>query len=80
MVRRSVLFAPGDQPELMRKAPETGADTVVFEMSPPSARGSFTAATLPENASVPAKTLSIISIARKTARRLSVGDVMNYVL
>ena len=32
MVRRSVLFAPGDQPELMRKAPETGADTVVFDL------------------------------------------------
>ena len=32
MVRRSVLFSPGDRPELMRKAPGTGADTVVFDL------------------------------------------------
>lgn len=32
MARRSVLFSPGDQPELMRKAPGTGADTVVFDL------------------------------------------------
>lgn len=32
MVRRSVLFSPGDQPELLRKAPESGADTVVFDL------------------------------------------------
>lgn len=32
MVRRSVLFSPGDQPELMQKAPETGADVVVFDL------------------------------------------------
>lgn len=32
MVRRSVLFSPGDQPELLYKAPETGADTVVFDL------------------------------------------------
>lgn len=32
MARRSVLFSPGDQPELMRKAPRTGADTVVFDL------------------------------------------------
>ncbi|MDR5672889.1 Beta-methylmalyl-CoA lyase, Citrate lyase beta subunit family [Halalkaliarchaeum sp. AArc-CO] len=32
MVRRSVLFSPGDRPDLMRKAPETGADTVVFDL------------------------------------------------
>lgn len=32
MVRRSVLFAPGDKPELLRKAPESGADTVVFDL------------------------------------------------
>jgi len=32
MARRSVLFSPGDQPELMRKAPTTGADVVVFDL------------------------------------------------
>ncbi|WP_254840196.1 HpcH/HpaI aldolase/citrate lyase family protein [Natronomonas marina] len=32
MARRSVLFSPGDQPELMRKAPGAGADTVVFDL------------------------------------------------
>jgi citrate lyase subunit beta/citryl-CoA lyase len=32
MVRRSVLFSPGDRPELMRKAPGTGADVVVFDL------------------------------------------------
>ena len=32
MVRRSVLFSPGDQPGLMRKAPRTTADTVVFDL------------------------------------------------
>jgi len=32
MVRRSVLFSPGDQPDLLRKAPEAGADTVVFDL------------------------------------------------
>ncbi|WP_435358098.1 HpcH/HpaI aldolase/citrate lyase family protein [Haloarchaeobius sp. DFWS5] len=32
MVRRSVLFSPGDRPELMRKAPNTGADTVIFDL------------------------------------------------
>jgi len=32
MARRSVLFSPGDRPELMRNAPRTGADTVVFDL------------------------------------------------
>jgi len=32
MARRSVLFSPGDQPSLMRKAPGAGADTVVFDL------------------------------------------------
>lgn len=32
MARRSVLFSPGDQPEMMRKAPGTGADVVVFDL------------------------------------------------
>ena len=32
MVRRSVLFSPGDRPELMRKAPGYGPDVVVFDL------------------------------------------------
>ncbi|WP_226042682.1 CoA ester lyase [Natrinema sp. DC36] len=32
MVRRSVLFAPGDKPALMRKAAESDADVVVFDL------------------------------------------------
>jgi citrate lyase subunit beta/citryl-CoA lyase len=32
MARRSVLFSPGDQPDLMRKAPNAGADVVVFDL------------------------------------------------
>jgi citrate lyase subunit beta/citryl-CoA lyase len=32
MSRRSVLFSPGDRPELLRKAPRSGADTVVFDL------------------------------------------------
>ena len=32
MARRSVLFSPGDQPELLRKAPGSGADVVVFDL------------------------------------------------
>jgi citrate lyase subunit beta/citryl-CoA lyase len=32
MVRRTVLFSPGDRPEMCRKAPTTGADTVVFDL------------------------------------------------
>jgi citrate lyase subunit beta/citryl-CoA lyase len=32
MARRSVLFSPGDQPSLMRKAPASGADVVVFDL------------------------------------------------
>ncbi|MFB6165427.1 MAG: CoA ester lyase [Haloarculaceae archaeon] len=32
MVRRSLLFSPGDRPELMRKAPATGADVIVFDL------------------------------------------------
>jgi len=32
MARRSVLFAPGDQPELLSKAVEAGADSVVFDL------------------------------------------------
>jgi citrate lyase subunit beta/citryl-CoA lyase len=32
MARRTVLFSPGDRPEMCRKAPSTGADTVVFDL------------------------------------------------
>jgi citrate lyase subunit beta/citryl-CoA lyase len=32
MPRRSVLFSPGDRPELLRKAPGAGADTLVFDL------------------------------------------------
>jgi citrate lyase subunit beta/citryl-CoA lyase len=32
MVRRSVLFTPGDRPEMLRKAPGAGADVVVFDL------------------------------------------------
>ena len=32
MVRRSVLFSPGDRPDLLEKAPEMGADVVVFDL------------------------------------------------
>ena len=32
MARRSVLFSPGDQPALLRKAPSSGADVVVFDL------------------------------------------------
>ena len=39
MARRSVLFSPGDRPELMRKAPSTGADVVVFDLEDAVAPG-----------------------------------------
>jgi citrate lyase subunit beta/citryl-CoA lyase len=39
MVRRTVLFSPGDQPELMAKAPESGADVVVFDLEDAVAPG-----------------------------------------
>ncbi|ELZ26454.1 citrate lyase subunit beta [Halogeometricum pallidum JCM 14848] len=32
MARRSLLFSPGDRPELMRKAPTAGADVVCFDL------------------------------------------------
>jgi len=32
MARRSLLFSPGDRPELMRKAPGTGADVICFDL------------------------------------------------
>ncbi|WP_336003233.1 HpcH/HpaI aldolase/citrate lyase family protein [Halorientalis halophila] len=51
MARRSVLFSPGDQPDLLRKAPNSGADAVVFDLedavapdSKPAARETVAAA------------------------------------
>ncbi len=32
MARRSVLFTPGDRPEMLRKAPASGADVIVFDL------------------------------------------------
>ncbi|MHC3438276.1 HpcH/HpaI aldolase/citrate lyase family protein [Natrialbaceae archaeon A-gly3] len=32
MVRRSVMFTPGDREEMLYKAPDTGADVVVFDV------------------------------------------------
>ena len=32
MARKSVLFSPGDRPELLRKAPKSGADSVVLDL------------------------------------------------
>ncbi|GAB7095845.1 CoA ester lyase [Halolamina litorea] len=39
MARRSLLFSPGDRPELMRKAPGSGADTVCFDLEDAVAPG-----------------------------------------
>ncbi|KTG12210.1 HpcH/HpaI aldolase/citrate lyase family protein [Haloferax profundi] len=32
MVRRSLLFSPGDRAELLQKAPSSGADTLIFDL------------------------------------------------
>ena len=32
MARRSLLFTPGDRPEMLRKAPDAGADVIVFDL------------------------------------------------
>ena len=32
MARRSLLFSPGDRPEMMRKGPDSGADVVIFDL------------------------------------------------
>jgi len=48
MVRRSLLFSPGDRPELMRKAPGAGADVLVFDLEDavaPDAKAEARAAT-----------------------------------
>jgi citrate lyase subunit beta/citryl-CoA lyase len=39
MPRRSLLFSPGDQPDLMRKAPGAGADSIVFDLEDAVAPG-----------------------------------------
>ncbi|WP_255191370.1 HpcH/HpaI aldolase/citrate lyase family protein [Natronobeatus ordinarius] len=39
MVRRSVMFTPGDRPEMMRKAPGAGSDVVVFDLEDAVAPG-----------------------------------------
>ncbi|PSP21852.1 CoA ester lyase [Halobacteriales archaeon QH_10_65_19] len=39
MVRRTVLFSPGDRPELLWKAPESGADVIVFDLEDAVAPG-----------------------------------------
>ena len=39
MVRRTVLFSPGDQPGLLRKAPDSGADVIVFDLEDAVAPG-----------------------------------------
>jgi citrate lyase subunit beta/citryl-CoA lyase len=32
MARRSLLFTPGDRPEMVRKAPDAGSDVIVFDL------------------------------------------------
>jgi len=44
MARRSLLFSPGDQPDLMRKAPDSGADVVAFDLEDAVAPGAKAAA------------------------------------
>ncbi|MFC6718425.1 HpcH/HpaI aldolase/citrate lyase family protein [Natrialbaceae archaeon GCM10025810] len=39
MSRKSVLFTPGDRSEMMRKAPESGADVLVFDLEDAVAPG-----------------------------------------
>ncbi|WP_255150457.1 HpcH/HpaI aldolase/citrate lyase family protein [Halorarius halobius] len=39
MARRSLLFAPGDKPDLMRKTPDSDPDTVVFDLEDAVAPG-----------------------------------------
>jgi citrate lyase subunit beta/citryl-CoA lyase len=44
MPRRSVLFSPGDRPEMLRKAPDTAADVLVFDLEDAVAPGAKAAA------------------------------------
>ncbi|QCC53263.1 HpcH/HpaI aldolase/citrate lyase family protein [Natronorubrum bangense] len=39
MGRRSILFTPGDRPEMMRKSPTAGADVIVFDLEDAVAPG-----------------------------------------
>jgi citrate lyase subunit beta/citryl-CoA lyase len=39
MARRSLLFSPGDRPEMMRKGPGSGADVVIFDLEDAVAPG-----------------------------------------
>jgi len=39
MARRSLLFTPGDRPEMLRKAPSAGADVIVFDLEDAVAPG-----------------------------------------
>ncbi|MDZ7702050.1 MAG: CoA ester lyase [Halobacteriales archaeon] len=39
MARRSLLFTPGDRPEMLRKAPGSGADVLVFDLEDAVAPG-----------------------------------------
>jgi citrate lyase subunit beta/citryl-CoA lyase len=39
MARRSVLFTPGDRPEMLRSAPESAADVLVFDLEDAVAPG-----------------------------------------
>ncbi|WP_096393214.1 CoA ester lyase [Halorubrum trapanicum] len=39
MARRSLLFSPGDSPDLMRKAPDAGADVICFDLEDAVAPG-----------------------------------------
>lgn len=44
MARRSVLFSPGDDADLLRKAADTGADSIVFDLEDAVAPGNNAAA------------------------------------
>jgi citrate lyase subunit beta/citryl-CoA lyase len=44
MVRRSVLFSPGDRPEMLRSAAETDADVICFDLEDAVSPGHKTAA------------------------------------
>ncbi|WP_134672163.1 HpcH/HpaI aldolase/citrate lyase family protein [Halorussus marinus] len=39
MARRTLLFTPGDRPEMLRKAPSAGADVIVFDLEDAVAPG-----------------------------------------
>ncbi|WP_132060507.1 HpcH/HpaI aldolase/citrate lyase family protein [Halorussus amylolyticus] len=39
MARRSLMFTPGDRPEMLRKAPSAGADVIIFDLEDAVAPG-----------------------------------------